>query len=53
MSNDSKTKTDATFEAIDRGQSLGQRILLRRRHMVNLAADARQDVASGLGFGAR
>ena len=36
-------------EVIDRGASLGQRVLLRRAHLVNLRANPQRDVRTALG----
>ncbi len=35
-------------EVIDRGTSLGQRVLLRKRHLVNLAENPKRDVGTAL-----
>lgn len=38
------------FELIDRGRHLGQRVLLRKRHLVNLRENPHRDVKTALGL---
>ena len=38
------------IEVIDRGASLGQRVLLRKRHLVNLRENPKRDVRAALGL---
>jgi hypothetical protein len=38
------------FETLDRGKLLGQRVLLRKRHLVNLRENPKRDIRTALGL---